>query len=332
MLSIINGNSKKELIIECAKDFAMGVLGFVLYYIILKIMLAVQNIDLVSYQGVNTLNNIAILDIPSGIIKAIKGFIKYPLNTHFFRSNIIIAIANIIIIILIPILYLKEYMKAKNYKRWFNNILLIVLVLAIPIGCNIVNVISKDTGYHLLMRYSWCLFYVGLIVLLERKATTSSVTKWAGIVSLVCIIFNFIIVTNISYFNVYYKFEKSYSLCFRISETIEEKQEYNKDIPVAIIGRLDVEKYPSTNLTNKITKEITGAGGDLILSSQTHYKNFFANYFNITINTVQDNEIGRLKKTEEFKKMENWPSKKSIQLINGVLVVKLSDDNYKSNI
>ena len=109
----------------------------------------------------------------------------------------------------------------------------------------------------MLMRYSWCLFYVFFIVILDKKFISNILIQWISAISIICVIFNFIIVDNIAYFNAYYKHQKSYSICLKLSERIESYLNYNTNIKVAIIGNLDENKYKSTNVTAKITNEIT---------------------------------------------------------------------------
>ena len=121
----------------------------------------------------------------------------------------------------IVVIYIYNYVVNKSYKKILNNILLVIIILIIPIGLNILSLLSSDTKYHLLMRYAWCLFYILLVILLDKYNLKFKVIQWLSIVALLCITYNFIIVDNIAYFNAYYKFEKSYSIAFKISERIE---------------------------------------------------------------------------------------------------------------
>ncbi len=325
---ILHKENIKTIMICFFKSLTMGILGFVLYYIILKIMLNVQNITLASYQGVDGLNNINLQTIIIGIKTSIKDFIDFPTNaTQIFKTNSLIVFANIAVILISIILYIKEYIKQKLYKNCFYNILLILLIVCIPIGINIINVISTEVNYHLIMRYSWCLFYVMAIILLEK--TTININKifqWVEIISLICIIYNFIILNNIAYFKLEYRFDKSYSLATKISQKIEDFPGYNQQMPVAIIGTsVDSKLYLTKDNTSEILKGFTGIADKSILNSPRHWKNFLKDYFNITIQIPTTDEIELIKKSQEFKKMRIYPDDSSIRIIDDVLVVKLSD-------
>lgn len=95
--------------------------------------------------------------------------------------------------------------------------ILLMGVLGIILYYVVLNIALKISNtelstYHMLMRYSWCLFYVFFIVLLEKKFISNILIQWISAISIICVIFNFIIVDNIAYFNAYYKHQKSYSM------------------------------------------------------------------------------------------------------------------------
>ena len=146
-----------------------------------------------------------------------------------------------------------------------------------------------------------------------------------SIVALLCITYNFIIVDNIAYFNAYYKFEKSYSIAFKISEKIETFDGYNINMPIAIIGMPDSEKYPSTNITRNITYGITGTEGNLTATKTEHYRTILSNYLNLNVVPADSGLIDEIRKTDEFKEMPTYPDEESIKIIDNILVVKLSE-------
>ena len=141
---------------------------------------------------------------------------------------------------------------------------------------------------------------------------------------MLCIIYNFIIVDNVAYFNAYYKMERSYSIAFRISESIESFDGYTADMCVAIIGQPNPQNYVTTNSTATITNDITGVEGNFITNSTLHYKALFEHYFAIRIVAASSTEIERIQQTEEFKEMPTYPDEDSIRVINDILVIKLS--------
>lgn len=324
LLSVINGEQTKDIIKQILKYFTMGVLGFISYYVVLKLALFVRGMSLSTYQNVDSLGSLNLNNILNGMVYAYKNFYTYITNTSFNQSNIVIVIANIFVYIGIVYIFFKEYIAKKSYKKVFNNIMIIIAVIIIPIGLNIVNLISTDTRYHLVMRYAWCLVYVAFVVLLDKVEIKTKIIQWLGVISMLCIIYNFIIVDNVAYFNAYYKMERSYSIAFRISESIESFDGYTADMRVAIIGQPNPQNYVTTNSTATITNDITGVEGNFITNSTLHYKALFEHYFAIRIVAASSTEIERIQQTEEFKEMPTYPDEDSIRVINDILVIKLS--------
>ena len=324
LYSMITDKQPKGILKQSLKYLAMGILGFVLYYIILQIMLYVREMNLSSYQNVDSLGSLSLNSLLSGAVFAYKNFYNYIINTSFHKSNIIIIISNILVGAGLAFLFIKEYINKKAYKKTFNNVLLVVLLIIIPIGLNIVNLLSTETRYHMVMRYSWCLLYVAFIILLDKVEIKAKIVQWLGVLSLICIVYNFIIVDNVAYYNAYFKFEKTYAVTAKLSERIENFEGYNINMPVAIIGTPDKSKYPSTNTTKEITNDITGTDGDMIASKTTHYKAFLEKYFNLKIIALNTSETEKIQATDEFKNMPTYPDKDSMKIIDGVLVVKLS--------
>ncbi len=96
-------------------------------------------------------------------------------------------------------------------------------------------------------------------------------------------------------------------------------------MPIAIIGRPDKEKYPSTNVADKVIQNITGANRNLMASDSKHYQSIFSNYLNMKIKIASNEQIEAIQETEEFQNMPTYPEEESIAVINEVLVIKLSD-------
>ena len=325
LYSILQNENNKDIITQTCKYLIMGILGFAFYYIILETTTSVRNISISEYQGLNSLSVLSFDNLLNGILSSYKNFFRYIVDTKFNTNNILVVISNIVVCISIVVIYIYNYVVNKSYKKILNNILLVIIILIIPIGLNILSLLSSDTRYHLLMRYAWCLFYILLVILLDKYNLKFKVIQWLSIVALLCITYNFIIVDNIAYFNAYYKFEKSYSIAFKISERIETFDGYSINMPVAIIGMPDSEKYPSTDITSSITYGITGTDGNLAATKTVHYRTILSNYLNLNVVPADSGLIDEIRKTDEFKEMPTYPDEESIKIIDNILVVKLSE-------
>lgn len=312
-------NKENEVYKKIIKDIFMLCLGFILYYICLQIILKVQNIELSDYQGANSLGSLNLSNILAGIVHTYKSFFAFFIKAPIFRNNMIIIVLNLIIFGFIIGIYIKEYIKNKLYKNIKITGLIILIVLAMPIAFYIIRVISSDTIYHWLMVYTWCLPYIALVVMFEKFSTIQTI-RWIATMCIIFMLFNFYVLSNILYFNVEQKFEKTYSLGIRLVDRIEQCDEYYTGMHVAFIGEISDDYYPPTSLTSEYT--ITGTEGNFIYFDPYHYESFFRNYFNFTITSATEQEKIELQNTDEFINMKQWPNKDSVKVINNILVVK----------
>lgn len=118
---------------------------------------------------------------------------------------------------------------------------------------------------------------------------------------------------------------KNHIQCLKLSERIESYLDYNTNIKVAIIGTLDENKYRSTNVTEKITNEITGTSGENSLYVQDDYQAMLKHYFGVLIEIATEEEISDIINSEEFLSMPTYHNEDSIKIINDILVIKLSE-------
>ena len=70
------------------------------------------------------------------------------------------------------------------------------------------------------------------------------------------------ITDNIAYSNLQKKYEKTYAYCVRLLDRIEQTEGYYPGIPIAMVGVVGEEQFPSTDLTLPVTSGMIGMNGD----------------------------------------------------------------------
>ncbi len=309
----------------------MGIGGYIFYCVTLKCMLWLKNAELSGYQGTDKINSFSLADLPAGIIEALKSFARFALTSNVLTSTEIMKAAFIVIVLFAVALYIICFVDGKRYKSAARVVLALFLVIAIPIGATMVNVLSPGTFFHLLMRLPWALFFVYAIVLAEK--ITANGKKWYVLVKkgmsaavLVCgavLIWQFGIMANIVAFNMNERYEKTYAVCVRMVDRIEQTEGYTTGTKVALLGGvLDAEAYPDTDITKEDLVGYFGAGGTMCISDTGKFATFSKHYLNVTIETIPLEEEIKLTTTEEFANMPKFPEEGSVQFIGDVLVIK----------
>lgn len=330
LLDILDKVSIKDILIKGLRFIGMGIGSYMFYIISLNLMLKIQNRELSAYQGIDTIQGIHFNELVIGVKTAFWNFINFARWSNVLTTTIFMKFSCITLFLGGIILFIYLFVSNKCYKNGWNTIIVLGCIMIIPIGSTIINVISPGTYYHLIMRGCWCLFFVFIIGLSERirlsdlKAIHYFQTVSVIVVSIfsIILIFEFSKMANIVGYNQNERYEKSYSLCIRIAEKLEQTPGYEHGMPIAILGGLP--DFPSTDITKEDLVGYIGVSGDYVLGSAEHCAEFMSHYMNISLNVVDMDTQLKIIETEEFKNCPKFPDAGSIIKINDVWIVKLN--------
>lgn len=324
----------KDKAIAIAKLALTGVIGLGFYAVMLKILMNVQKVTLSDYQGINDMNQASRLGV-AGMIKHVYGdFISFTLNSRVFIPNKFALVA----IALLGMAAAVSFIRLAILRKWFKNplfyIFTMVLVAVVPIAVNAILIISSDVTYHLIMRYTWCYLLIiaigmisysmNVIGIIEKpeKKNVNAIILWAALIGATVIAFTYAVTDNIAYFNMQKKYEKTYAYCVRLADRIEQTDGYYQGIPIAMVGVVGDENFPSTDVTKGVTDNIIGASGDFLLYKGENYQLFFKHYLGATYNILSDDHVIEFYDTEEYQALTSFPEAGSTKVIDGVLYVK----------
>ncbi len=304
----------------------MGMGGAALYYIILQICLKVQGKELDTYQGISGLGAGATegQNILATIAQMYKDFVAFTINGKVLWQNLFAAAALLLLAVSVIAAAVMKGAEKKWWKSAFLPILLVAIVL-LPLMTNVILLISPTVTYHLLMRYQWVLYLIGAVAFLSKCELESKMSKAfpaVGFVAAVVLLFSYVVTDNIAYGNLQKKYEKTYSYCLRLLDRIEQTEGYYQGIPIAMIGVVGDEQYPSTDLTFEVTSNMIGMSGDMLLYTGENYKVFMANYLGATLNILPAEAMSERYYSEEYMAMDTFPGANSIQIIDGVMYIK----------
>lgn len=141
----------------------------------------------------------------------------------------------------------------------------------------------------------------------------------------VVLVSQFAITANVVTFNMEERYEKTYGLCLRIVDRLEQTPGYKTGDKVAFIGGgIDESYYPYTDFTSWYLKGYFGVEGVMSAKDTGKIATFCSHYLNFTMAQADWEEHLKVIETEEFEKMHNFPAADSIQKIGEIWVVKLN--------
>lgn len=316
--------------LEALRYLYMGVLGAALYYVMLQILLKIQGKELDTYQGINGMSSFGAGGLLHSLSTMYRDFIAFTFRGNVLFQNGFGLLACILLAAAAAIVFV---CMAKCRKWWKNSAVLVIIgiaLLVLPVITNVILLISPDVNYHLLMRYQWVLYLIGAVALAEkcdsdRKA--DGFAEWAAFAAVFVLIFCYGLTDNIAYANLQKRYEKTYAYCLRLLDRIEQTEGYYPGIPIAMVGVVGDEQFPSTDLTLSVTGGMIGMSGDVLLYTGKNYEAFIRNYLGATLNILPADAMAEMYYSEEYIAMDSFPGENSVRIINGVMYIKTENVN-----
>ena len=209
-------------------------------------------------------------------------------------------------------------------------VIIVLAVVALPLITNVILLISPSVTYHLLMRYQWVLYLIGMTAFVSRysgELPIGKLAEWLAFAAVVVIVFCYGVADNIGYSNLQKKYEKTYAYCVRLLDRIEQTEGYYQGIPIAMVGVVGDEEFPPTDLTLPVTSGMIGLNGDMLLYTGRNYKLFIQNYLGATLNILPAEAMGDMYYDEEYISMDSFPGENSIRIIDGIMYIKTENVN-----
>ncbi len=324
LLLCLTNKSIKEKCLAALRYLAMGIFGLFLYYGILRLLLAIQGKELDTYQGINGLGALSAFS-PATFLQMYQDFFTFLLNGNLFYNNLYSGIALGLLSLAALVVFLRLILQRKLYTKPLFYIVLLIAALSLPLCTNVILLLSPGVTYHLLMRYQYVLLLILLLAFSHKfmdPGKAAQFLPWVSVLAAAVLVFNYAITDNIGYSNLEKKYEKTYAYCLRLLDRIEQAEGYYQGIPIAMVGVIGDEAYPSTDLTKDLTAAMIGLSGDYLVYTGSNYAAFIENYLGATLNFLEPEAMAEIYYTEEYLNMGTFPAADSIKIIDGVLVIK----------
>jgi len=338
ILALLDGEDIKKTVIKGLYGIGALFLACALYFVFSKIVYAVGDFsqqsrtDVFEFEGITNIP----LFYAKLFVDTYLHFASCIMDFKVYELFIIVPVAAISILIVVFVIFYALH--KRNDKDKIVRILLIVLLgLLLPIGMDVTYILARGNGIHDLMTYAIWFTYVLMLLAIRWFATSdkapafrySGVLKVIGGVLVMIFIWQNIVLANSAYMKKDIEAKSTLSLMTRVVAQLEERDDYEMGVtPVAFVGVSDT--YVTVEGFEKV-KNIIGVGIKTPISQDTSkttynvYESYFKYVLNYPINMCPDELHKELKESEEVEAMPSFPSKGCIEMIDGVLVVKMGD-------
>ncbi len=327
ILGVIKGDKTSASLKKALKYIICGVAAFAVYYAVQSLVMALTNITASDYQGFSSAFSFKNFSFSTAVPAAFYTFFKFFID--FDSGFNLYSATNIVFFVFLAAGYL--YAIIKNVRR-SGLILVFIYIISIPIGCDFLYFANADLDYHTLMKMSYFIVYIYLILLYEnadfKNIRINAVKTWAVFIICSAMVFCNIRIANIAYHKLQMAFEKSYGILIRISDRIESLDGYENATKILVVGSLKNSEAYSV----MIPPEITGSTNGLILRhddesvNQSVMTSALNDYCNMNLKFLSGKEAAALKNTKLVKSMPLWPKQGSVAIYKDTVILKLSEE------
>lgn len=345
------GDSVRRILCFAMKMIAILVLGTGTYLIVNHIVLKGMGIQSNISRGFNTMGQLELSEIPSQIESCFLYCSEYFLGNDFINNSygwIRRRYINLIFfgVLLIVILMIMAF--HKNQKR---KLLLCFLACLTPIALMSITIaapkVSVKSTTGCIMLPTMCYGYVILPVLLKNNLffSTSDIRRISGwiprniikgaVIACRCsciLVIGLLIGLAIDgqvYMNL--RTIKTYAVASQIINKLEEMNHGSfENKVVMIVGTMENGNYPEEYPALAGSVHWTTAQYGTLwpdYGAQVPWRNFAMQYLGTGWQVIDDyNDYVAVRDTDEFQRMSFFPDDDSVQEINNVIVVKLSNE------
>lgn len=319
-------------VISCA-------IGCVIYAVIWIILAKTHNIDnfyggTESYGILNTL-----LNLPTAIAQIYTDFVTYLFgndgriihNMYWHRD-----ILNVILVLcaaLNAIVYMVNAYKKKTISLT-EIVVFVLFICMLPLAAISISIIVTNYSFYLMMANAFILlipFLCKLCSINSLQSRNARIGECVSIIIIAAITWTFSMSDIAGYRYVNHTYTQTKQLASRLLYRIENLEGFTYDMPVCFVGQPSSECY---NRDEKLYQASPGgtfsAPGVFsgIWENSDGWGLYIYRYSGVKLNYYSNgmqSEIRRLAQTDEFRTAESYPSKDSIKIIDGVVVVKLGE-------
>lgn len=317
------------------KGFLSGIAAFLLYTILTKLFQAMSGNGMSTYYGVSDLGIAKILKtLPTSVYTAYKAFFQYfirdtilfntPWRRHYFYMIFFAATLLLGIVVILS---------RRLYREIGRLILLLILAAALPLGLNLIQLIVPDSQIYILTAMQMMLCIPCALAICENAGSSvlKNTLQWIVVVILVPILGTYYFSDILSYKTLKETNDQAIYGAERVLTRIEETEGYEPGMPVAFTGWF----FDNGFMRDQTYWEYSV--GSIVVNNQTHpnygaatvaIQKIYRENFGIEMNMADSDTYVSIIHSDEFEEMEAYPAESSIQVIDGVLVVKMLEEPF----
>lgn len=305
--------------------------GFLLYYIALELSVYSTGIQVSNYHGANEMTSFTLKGIAKGLVYSYGYFLSYLFTTQY-TYTIGNVVCNIIGAVSFIVLVFRAGVKYEKLQRAG----IIILIGLLPLGLEAAPFLMGDrvgNGVDRYMMFSIILIWGLLLWMIEQELKEclsnnfwSVLPKWLGVGAVIVTFLTGYTICNEAYYRMETMTESTTALLGRIAARIESLPEWQEGKSVYFVNPRELmnDNYEVSIPQFEHMKNLPGTEIWPNYNEKAIVK-YLEVYLHFPVKIAEDSIKQALDENSTVKNMPSYPARDSIQVIDGVIVVKISD-------
>lgn len=328
----------KEIVHEGMRYIIYLASSAICYYVILKIVLKIKDVQLSSYKGMD--NVLTVIYPKTFIVSLYNTFIKsvqFIWNNNLGPENgiIIVAYRTFAILLLFSLLIycINCIIRRKEIVKQI--LWLFLFLVALPISANFPNFLAQGSSFYYITCYSLVMIFIAAIVFIDEIMISNKVYYFSALSVGIIIIYAWFISNNMLYEKGRFVAQQINSKSIEIVTRVHEIDGLKSDTPIVFVGDapyLFLETKEWSAAYEYSNYSVMGVGNasevaynpGILISYIQNVLGYNDNYqtYDTCESVLEDEEHFR----NIVDSMTVYPYKGSIQMCDGIVFVKMSDD------
>lgn len=315
--------NSKLLLCYMVKVFMTILFGGVLYQVLSALQLNFYKISLSDYRGADKISLMNIIkELPYTVQDAYKTFYNFYFTNEITNNIFGIKQINIIITVVVAVLFVSKLKKTLT-NNIINTLILIGGIVCLPIGCNIMLILTNNS-INMLMAGAMALC---IPLILFMIYCVGGGYKKVSIVLMIVLLYQNIFIISNDQLSLKEGRISTISITQEIITRLVDKNYLNEEQKVAFVGIPSgnelFRKSDAFNSANDYAK--FGEWWELSSCNIRSWNGVITEYCGIELNFCEDKEYEDIILNEIIKTVPNFPDEKAITVIDGIVVIKVSD-------
>ena len=308
--------------------------GAVLYYMILRVFLAVKGLELLSYLGMDAASaGYPFARLPGLIVETYKQVVAFfflPGSADGF-ATLPFAILNLLALGMGVGAVWAVFSGRGLWKEKWRPAGGLVLLALLPLGMNFMQVLSPYSAPTPLMKYAFVAVYLLVLLVLDRadglpapaapwRLLAPVGAVWCAALLLFCLNTN-----NLLYTASAQAHRATESYATRLLTRIESCEGYEPGMEIAIVGAVPADQIVS-DIPSYAQVDHYSVPLNSVLPLNKHLYSYLSDWLNFPVDELSEETMLAISDSPEFQAMPLYPAQGSVQVLDGRVVVRMAEE------